>query len=87
MDRPTATQASKPHPDHESLWRRVFEVARRSCGRGDHQFGAFPDPDGRVLMEQFSGFTTEGHDISAYAERLFSARASRLCRRRSSPSH
>ena len=74
MDEPT----DKPHPDHESLLRRAFEVARRSRSRGDHPFGALlAGPDGVVLMEQCNGFTAEGHDMTAHAERLLATRASR----------
>jgi tRNA(Arg) A34 adenosine deaminase TadA len=64
--------------DHESLLRRAFEVARRSRLEGDHPFGALlAGPDGAVLMEQCNGFTSEGRDMTAHAERLLAGRASR----------
>jgi tRNA(Arg) A34 adenosine deaminase TadA len=82
MDEPTAKPTTEltadPPLDHESLLRRAFEVARRSHQEGDHPFGALlAGPDGAVLMEQCNGFTTEGHDMTAHAERLLATRASR----------
>ena len=70
--------AAKLPPDHEGLLRRAFEVAQRSRRQGDHPFGALlAGPDGAVLMEQCNGFTAEGHDMTAHAERLLATRASR----------
>jgi tRNA(Arg) A34 adenosine deaminase TadA len=64
--------------EHERLLRRAFEVARRSRTRGDHPFGALlAGPDGNVLMEQENGFTSEGRDMTAHAERLLASCASR----------
>ena len=87
MDEPNAEKTDKttdmPHPDrtgfdHEGLLRRAFAVARRSRSQGDHPFGALlSGPDGAVLMEQCNGFTAEGHDMTAHAERLLATRASR----------
>jgi tRNA(Arg) A34 adenosine deaminase TadA len=78
MDEPTSNPTAKPKLDHESLLRRAFEVARRSRSQGDHPFGALlVGPDGAVLMEQCNGFTAEGHDMTAHAERLLATRASR----------
>ena len=77
MDEPT-TKRALPRLDHESLLRRAFAVARQSRGQGDHPFGALlAGPDGAVLMEQCNGFTAEGHDMTAHAERLLATRASR----------
>jgi len=68
----------RPALDHESLLRRAFEVARRSRLEGDHPFGALlAASDGAVLMEQCNGFTSEGRDMTAHAERLLAGRASR----------
>jgi tRNA(Arg) A34 adenosine deaminase TadA len=70
--------SDQPPLDHESLLRRAFEVARRSRRQGDHPFGALlAGPDGGVLMEQCNGFTAEGRDMTAHAERLLATRASR----------
>jgi len=78
MDEPKADATDMPHPDHESLLCRAFAVARRSRSQGDHPFGALlAGPDGAVLMEQCNGFTAEGHDMTAHAERLLATRASR----------
>jgi tRNA(Arg) A34 adenosine deaminase TadA len=64
--------------DHESLLRRAFDVARLARLAGDHPFGAvLVGPDGSVLMEQGNGFTSEGRDMTAHAERLVASRASR----------
>src|SRR6202451_1730864 len=80
MDEPTSKAAIGPPLDHEGLLRRVFAVARRSRDQGDHPFGALlAGPDGTVLMEQCNGYTAEGPDMTAHAERLPAARASRTC--------
>ncbi len=64
--------------DHEALLRRAFDVARRSREHGDHPFGAIlVGPDGAILREQGNGFTTEGGDMTAHAERLLATWASR----------
>jgi tRNA(Arg) A34 adenosine deaminase TadA len=65
-------------PDHETLLRRAFELARQSRSRGDHPFGAvLADADGTVLMEQGNGIAEQGGDVTAHAERLLASRASR----------
>ena len=65
-------------PDHETLLRRAFDLARQSRSRGDHPFGALlADADGTVLMEQGNGFSEQGGDMTAHAERLLASRASR----------
>lgn len=72
------------HPadlDHETLLRRAFDVARRARADGDHPFGAIlVDADGRVLMEQGNGYSAEGRDMTAHAERLLASRASKTFR-------
>ncbi len=78
MDQPAATPTGKPLLDHESLLRCAFDLARRARSQGEHPFGALlAGPDGTVLMEQCNGFTSEGHDMTAHAERLLASRASR----------
>ena len=62
--------------DDEALLRRAFAVAEASRGGGDHPFGAIlVDADGTVLMEQGNGFSSEGGDRTAHAERLLASRA------------
>ena len=64
--------------DDETLLRRAFEVARRSRANGDHPFGALlAGPDGEVLREQCDGYSAEGGDMTAHAERLLATWASR----------
>jgi tRNA(Arg) A34 adenosine deaminase TadA len=64
--------------DDETLLRRAFEVARRSRANGDHPFGALlAGPDGTILREQTNGFSAEGGDMTAHAERLLATWASR----------
>ena len=65
-------------PDDLEHLRRAFAVAARSREKGDHPFGAvLVAPDGRVLLEQGNGYTTEGGDMTAHAERLLATRASK----------
>ncbi|MBU1307292.1 MAG: nucleoside deaminase [Alphaproteobacteria bacterium] len=64
------------HPDDEQLLRRAFAVAQQSRAQGDHPFGAIlADKDGAILMEQGNGFSAEGHDRTAHAEKLLATRA------------
>jgi tRNA(Arg) A34 adenosine deaminase TadA len=67
-----------PRPYDESLLRQSFDVARRSRAAGDHPFGSLlADPDGEVLREQGNGFTSEGRDRTAHAERLLASWAAK----------
>jgi tRNA(Arg) A34 adenosine deaminase TadA len=60
----------------ESLLRKAFDVARRSREGGDHPFGSIlADHDGNVLLEQCNGYSSEGSDRTAHAERLLATRA------------
>ena len=62
----------------ERLLRLAFDVARRSRERGDHPFGSIlADRDGNVLREQGNGYTSEGGDRTAHAERLLSSWAAK----------
>jgi tRNA(Arg) A34 adenosine deaminase TadA len=62
----------------EALLRQAFDVARRSRAGGDHPFGSvIADGEGRLLMEQGNGYTSEGGDRTAHAERLIASRAAR----------
>ena len=62
----------------EALLRRSFEVAKRARDAGDRPFGAvLADSEGKVLMEQGSGFTSEGGDRTGHAQRLLASRAAR----------
>jgi len=67
-----------PPLDHETLLRRSFDVARRSRENGDHPFGSIlVGPDGAILREQGNGFSSEGGDMTAHAERLLATWASK----------
>ena len=58
-------------PFDEALLRRSFEIARKARDGGDHPFGCLvADADGNVLMEQGNGYSSEGGDRTAHAERL-----------------
>ena len=62
----------------EALLRRSFAIARDSRQRGDHPFGCLlADGAGNVLMEQGNGYSSEGGDRTAHAERLLASRAAR----------
>jgi tRNA(Arg) A34 adenosine deaminase TadA len=65
-------------PDDLFHLRQAFAVAARSRAAGDHPFGAvLVGPDGSVLLEQGNGYTAEGGDMTAHAERLLATRASK----------
>jgi len=69
-----------PHlrPYDEALLRRSFAIAAKAREGGDHPFGCLlADADGNVLMEQGNGFTAEGHDRTAHAEKLLASRAAK----------
>ena len=70
--------AASHRPYDEALLRRAFDVASRSRAAGDHPFGSvLADEEGRALMEQGNGYTSEGGDRTAHAERLLASRAAR----------
>jgi tRNA(Arg) A34 adenosine deaminase TadA len=67
--------------DDARYLRLAFAVAKRSREAGDHPFGAIlVGPDGAVLMEQGNGYSAEGQDMTAHAERLLATRASKAYR-------
>ena len=60
------------------LLRRAFDVAKAARAGGDHPFGALlAGPDGAVLRTQGNGFTSEGRDRTAHAERLLASWAAK----------
>ena len=63
-------------PYDEALLRQAFDVAKRSRAGGDHPFGSvLADGEGKFLMEQGNGYSSEGGDRTAHAERLLASRA------------
>ena len=65
-------------PYDETLLRRAFDAAKCARDAGNRPFGAvFADDEGKVLMEQGSGFTSEGGDRTGHAQRLLASRAAR----------
>ena len=65
-------------PYDETLLRQAFDVAKRSRQGGDHPFGSvLADAEGRVLREQGNGYSSEGRDRTAHAERLLASWAAR----------
>lgn len=65
-------------PYDEPLLRQSFAVAKRSREHGDHPFGALlADKNGKVIREQGNGYTSEGGDRTAHAERLLASWAAR----------
>ncbi|MCE2575539.1 nucleoside deaminase [Komagataeibacter sp. FNDCR2] len=73
------TSPTSPPPlDHEHFLRRAFAVAEQARQGGDHPFGCIlVDGEGNVVLEQGNGYTAEGGDMTAHAERLLATRASR----------
>lgn len=68
----------KLRPYDEELLRRSFDVARRSRERGDHPFGSvLADKDGKVIREQGNGYSSEGNDRTAHAEKLLASWAAK----------
>ena len=67
-----------PRPEDEKLLRLSFDVAKRARESGDHPFGSIlADAEGNVLMEQGNGYTSEGGDRTAHAERILASRAAK----------
>ena len=65
-------------PEDENLLRLSFDVAKRARESGDHPFGSIlADAEGNVLMEQGNGYTSEGGDRTAHAERILASRAAK----------
>ena len=65
-------------PEDEKLLRLSFNVAKRARESGDHPFGSIlADADGNVLIEQGNGYTSEGGDRTAHAERILASRAAK----------
>ena len=64
--------------DDEKLLRLAFAVATKARDGGDHPFGSIlADAEGNVLMQQGNGYSSEGNDRTAHAERLLASRAAR----------
>ena len=58
--------------------RLSFEVARRARDAGDHPFGSvLIGPEGEILREQGNGYSAEGGDRTAHAERLLASWAAK----------
>lgn len=65
-------------PYDETLLRQSFAVAKRSRDGGDHPFGALlADKSGKVLREQGNGYSSEGGDRTAHAEKLLASWAAK----------
>lgn len=62
----------------EKYLRMAFAVAAAARAMGQHPFGCIMvGPDGEILLEQGNAYETEGHDMTAHAERILASRASR----------
>ncbi len=62
----------------EALLRRSFAIAQQARNGGDHPFGCLlADADGQILMEQGNGYSAEGGDRTAHAEKLLASRAAK----------
>jgi len=69
---------SKQRPYDENLLRKAFDVAKKARDGGDHPFGSvLADENGVLLMEQGNGYSAEGGDRTAHAERLLASRAAK----------
>jgi len=71
-----STPALRPYD--EQLLRRSFAVAAQSRQRGDHPFGSvLADSTGAILREQGNGYSSEGGDRTAHAEKLLASWAAK----------
>jgi tRNA(Arg) A34 adenosine deaminase TadA len=62
----------------ERLLRESFAAARRAREGGDHPFGAvLADKDGNILRQQGNGYSAEGGDRTAHAEKLLASWAAK----------
>jgi tRNA(Arg) A34 adenosine deaminase TadA len=62
----------------ERLLRASFAVARRAREGGDHPFGSvLADREGNILHEQGNGYSAEGQDRTAHAEKLLASWAAK----------
>ncbi len=62
----------------EAMLRRAFAVASRAREGGDHPFGSvLVDREGKVLREQGNGYSSEGGDRTAHAEKLLASWAAK----------
>jgi tRNA(Arg) A34 adenosine deaminase TadA len=62
----------------ERLLRAAFTAAKRAREGGDHPFGAvLADKDGNILREQGNGYSSEGGDRTAHAEKLLASWAAK----------
>lgn len=67
-----------PTLDDLAFLRESFAIADKSRLEGDHPFGALlVSGEGAIVMTQGNGYSSEGHDMTAHAERLLASRASR----------
>jgi len=65
-------------PYDEALLRQSFAVAQRAREAGDHPFGSvLADKNGKVLREQGNGYSSEGNDRTAHAEKLLASWAAK----------
>jgi tRNA(Arg) A34 adenosine deaminase TadA len=66
------------HAQDLAYLRRAFEVAKRAREAGDHPFGSvLVGPEEKVLREQGNGYSAEGMDRTAHAERLLASYAAK----------
>jgi len=68
-----------PQRDYdERLLRESFAAARRARDGGDHPFGAvLADGNGNILRRQGNGYSAEGGDRTAHAEKLLASWAAK----------
>ena len=65
-------------PYDEALLRQSFAVAQRAREAGDHPFGSvLADKNGKVLREQGNGYSSEGNERTAHAEKLLASWAAK----------
>lgn len=65
-------------PEDQRLLRRAFAIAAAAREGGDHPFGCLlAGPEGEVLLEQGNGYSAEGGDLTAHAEKLLASRAAK----------
>jgi tRNA(Arg) A34 adenosine deaminase TadA len=69
---------AQAHRRDLELLQASFDVARQAKAQGDHPFGAvLADENGQILRTQGNGYSSEGNDRTAHAEKVLASYAAK----------